>query len=123
MKEPRPDVKHLLDAKQRDTEGLRAQTEAALAAAHPRVRKEYERCVTEIQAVAHASNAPEAWCTTVIYRSPNGPLTRVEIALIQDLLQKQGWDVRLTTPLTKKRGPKAVELIYYHHHRSHDAEE
>lgn len=110
----------LINRKQVEGEKLRRETEEALQAAKPRVRTAYQRCIEKIIALPkHPSNTPEAFCTTVIHTSQNSRITRTEITLIHDLLQKQGWDVRLAARLDKKKGPKPVELIYYHHHRSH----
>lgn len=124
MKKPPFTASELIARKRADSEKLQRETEESLQAAKPRVRSEYQRCIEEINAVPkHPSNAPEPFCKTVIYTSLSGHLTRTEITLVHDLLQKQGWDVRLTAPLAKKKGSTPIELIYYHHHRSHDPEE
>ncbi|WKZ28577.1 MAG: hypothetical protein QY323_03485 [Patescibacteria group bacterium] len=117
MKKPPFTARELIERKKTAAEKLRRETEEALGAAKPRVRSEYQRCTKKIKAVPkHPLNTHGVSCETVIYKSLNGRLTRTEITLIHDLLQKQGWDVRLATTLDKKKGPKPIELIYHHHH-------
>jgi hypothetical protein len=124
VKNPPFTASELTARKKAGSEKLQRDTEEALNAAKPRVRSAYDQCTESIKAVPrHPPNTPDAFCKTVVYKSLNGPLTRTEITLVHDLLQKQGWDVRLSTPLTRKSGPKPIELIYYHHHRSHEPEE
>jgi hypothetical protein len=101
---------------------LQRKIEEALGSAAPRVQQVFARCIEKISAVSkHQHDASALDCRTVVYTFLNGPLTRTEITLIHVLLQELGWDVRLATPLTQKREPKPIELIYYHDHRSRDS--
>ncbi|HTK59903.1 MAG TPA: hypothetical protein VL283_01725 [Candidatus Baltobacteraceae bacterium] len=124
-KQPPLTARGLFDSKRQATQEREAKLQQLMDAASGAVKKEFRRCEGEIDAMhrAHGSTQEQAWCTTTLYRSLNGPLNRLEIAALKDLLCVQGWDVRLVTPATGKRGPKPVELVLYHHHRSHGPED